>query len=132
MKARDHTTPRMFTNIMLVLGIASAIVLLVVGDSSVFVFCGALIVFATIQSAIRPYTTNILLSLQKNDTGSASALIGFAVNILGVMGMGVVVAPWPTYIVGIGAIMLVCALFSCAIWLFILRSPQIEIREFDA
>lgn len=131
MKARTRTTPRRFTHVMIALGFASSFILLAVGESSVFVFCGALILFATIQSAIRPYTTNILLSQQKGDTGSASSLIGFTVSMFGVVGMSVIVAPWPTYIFGIGAIMLVCTTLSCILWVILLHSRSIHIDNFE-
>ena len=131
LKARARVTARKFTHIMIALGFVAAILLLVVGERSVFAFCGSLILFATIQSAIRPYTTNILLSQQEGDTGSASSLIGFTVSIFGVIGMTVIVAPWPTYIFGIGVIMLVCAVLSCALWVYLLRSPRTRISELE-
>ena len=131
MKARTRVTPRLFTHVMIAFGFVAAIALLTVGDQSVFAFCGALIVFATIQSAIRPYMTNILLSQQEGDTGAASSLIGFMVSIFGVIGMGIVVAPWPTYIFGIGAIMLACVVLSCILWVCLLRSPRIHISELE-
>ena len=131
LRARTKVTPRAFTHVMIALAFVSAVLLLAVGGTSVFVFCGALILFATIQSALRPYTTNILLSQQKGDTGSASSLIGFAISIFGVIGMTVIVAPWPTYIFGIGAIMFLCAALSCVLWVYLLHSSRIHIAEFD-
>lgn len=130
-KARTRVSPRHFTHGMIALGVLAAIILLVIGNTSVYVFCGALILFATIQSAIRPYTTNILLSQQQGDTGSASSLIGFTISMFGVVGMSIIVAPWPTYIFGIGFIMLVCAMLSCILWVYLLRSPSTHIEEFD-
>ena len=131
MKAKAKTTPRKFTNVMIALGLVAAVILLVCGTTSVFVFCGALILFATIQSAIRPYITNILLSQQEGDTGSASSLLGFAVGILGALGMTIIVAPWPNYIFGIGVIMLVCGIMSCILWILLLTSPRTHIAELD-
>ena len=131
LKASKKVTPRSFTHVMIALGIASALALLAFGTSSVFAFCGALILFATIQSAIRPYTTNVLLSLQQNDTGAASSLINFTISILGVIGMNVIMLGWPNYIVGIGAIMLVSACLSLVLWVVLLRSPNLHIKEFD-
>ena len=130
-KARGKVTPRRFTHVMIALGFVAALALLFVGSSSVFAFCGALIVFAVLQSAIRPYTTNILLSQQEGDTGAASSLIGFTVCMFGVVGMSVIVAPWPNYIFGLGAIMLVCVVLSCTLWLALLHVPSLRIRDFD-
>ena len=131
MKARAHVTPRLFTHAMIGLAFVSAFALLFIGTSSVFAFCGSLILFATIQSALRPYTTNILLSQQRGDTGSASSLIGFMISMFGVVGMTVIVGPWPNYIFGIGAVMMICAALSCGLWIYLLRSPRIRIIELD-
>ena len=131
MKARAHVTPRLFTHAMIGLAFVSAFALLFIGTSSVFAFCGSLILFATIQSALRPYTTNILLSQQRGDTGSASSLIGFMISMFGVVGMTVIVGPWPNYIFGIGAVMMICAVLSCGLWIYLLRSPRIRIIELD-
>ena len=131
LKAKAYITPRKFTHLMIALGFVSAVLLLTIGDSSVFAFCGSLILFATIQSALRPYTTNILLSQQEGDTGAASSLIGFMISIFGVIGMSVIVLGWPTYIFGIGAIMLICATISLALWIYLLRSPRTHITELE-
>ncbi|MBR3181136.1 MAG: MFS transporter, partial [Eggerthellaceae bacterium] len=131
MRARNKTTPRRFTHVMLALGLLAAVVLLVFGEVSVFVFCGALMLFATIQSAVRPYCINILLSQQEGDTGSASSLIGFVIGIFGAFGMGIIVAPWPNYIIGLGIIMLVCGLISCGLWILLLNSPRTHIKELE-
>ena len=131
MKARSKVSARSFTHVMIALGFVSAIALLTIGETSVFAFCGSLILFATIQSAIRPYTTNILLSQQEGDTGAASSLISFTVSMFGVIGMSIIVAPWPSYVFGIGVIMLVCTTVTCLLWLLLLRSPRMQIAEFD-
>lgn len=131
MKVRGKVSPRQFTHVVIALALVSAVVLLVAGESSVFVFCGALILFATLQSALRPYTTNILLSQQQGDTGSASSLIGFTISMFGVVGMTLAVAPWPTFVFGIGALMLICAVLSGVLWVFLLRSPRTRIAELE-
>jgi DHA1 family bicyclomycin/chloramphenicol resistance-like MFS transporter len=131
LKASKKVTPRAFTHVMMILGLVAAIALLLFGTSSAFAFCGLLILYATIQSAIRPYTTNVLLSLQQGDTGSASSLINFTFSMFGVIGMSVIMVGWPNYIFGIGAIMLVCTCLSCVLWMLLLRSPRLHIAEFD-
>ena len=131
LKASKKVTPRAFTHVMIALGFASAFALLGFGTTSVYAFCIALILFATIQSAIRPYTTNVLLSQQKNDTGAASSLINFVMSMFGVIGMSAIMFGWPNYIFGIGAIMLICACCSCALWILLLRCPSLHINEFE-
>ncbi|MBO4351899.1 MAG: MFS transporter [Eggerthellaceae bacterium] len=130
-KASGKVTPRSFTNVMMALAFIAAFALLTIGGSSVLSFCAAFILFATLQSAIRPYMVNILLSQQEGDTGSASSLINFTVSLFGVVGMSIIVAPWPNYIFGLGIIMLVCAILSCVLWIYLLHSPRVHIKEFD-
>ena len=131
LKASSRVTARAFTHVLVALGVLAAVALLLVGESSAVAFCAALILFATVESAIRPYTTNILLSMQQGDTGAASSLINFTFSMFGVVGMGVIMAGWPGYILGIGAIMLICALLSCALWVCLLRVPSLRIRDFE-
>lgn len=131
LKAKAKVTPRRFTHLMIALGFVSAAALLLIGETSVFAFCGSLILYATIQSALRPYTTNILLSQQEGDTGAASSLIGFMISIFGVIGMTIIVMGWPTYIFGIGAIMLICTTLSLILWVYLLRSPRTHIAELE-
>lgn len=130
-KASSHTTPRLFTYGVLAACLAASMGLLALGERSPFIFCALLMVFAIGMSALRPYTTNILLSQQERDTGSASSLINFAFNVFGVLGMALAVLPWPNYVVGIGVLMATCALIAVAIWVFLLRSKTAHIKEFE-
>ena len=82
-------------------------------------------------SPMHTHTTNILLSRQQGDTGAASSLIGFTIGVFGVIGMNVIMLPWPTYIFGIGAIMLVCAALSATFWAHLLHSPKTRIPELE-
>lgn len=51
--------------------------------------------------------------------------------MFGVIGMNVIMLPWPTYIYGIGAIMLVCAALSATFWAHLLHSPKTRIPELE-
>ena len=53
------------------------------------------------------------------------------ISIFGVIGMSVIVMGWPTYIFGIGAVMLICAVLSLALWVYLLRSPKTHIKELE-
>ena len=71
------------------------------------------------------------LAKLEGDTGAASSLIGFTISMFGVIGMSAVVAPWPSYIFGIGALMLICAALSAILWAYLLRSPETRIPELE-
>ncbi len=124
-------TPRLFTHGVIALCLVAGLVLLGWGTASVWVFCAALMLFSFAESALRPYTTNILLSQQERDTGSASSLINFVFNVMGVLGMALAVLPWPNYVVGIGVLMTVCSGLALVLWVWLLRSKSMHIKELE-
>lgn len=81
-----------------------------------------MMVFALLESTVRPYTTNLLLGLNRRDTGSASALINFMHTIVGVVGMTVIMAPFPDYIAGIGVLLAASMLLAFVLWIAACRS----------
>ena len=58
----------------------------------------------------------MLLGLNEKDVGSASALINFLNNGFGVVGMGLIVLPFPDYIVGIGIILFISMAMGLPLW----------------
>lgn len=123
MLVSKHTTVRKATWVALSVPLAAGIAMMLVGHVSAWVFWVLFLLLATCQSFTRPYTTNVLLSQQEGDTGAASSLINFALNAIGCIGMVAAVAPWPNYVVGIGAIMTVAMVAGLALWVYLLRSP---------
>ena len=95
---------RRFTSILLGIALASGAAMLAVGQASPQLFCITFLAFALTEAAVRPYSTNVLLSQQEGDTGAASSLINFAHTAIGCVGMLAAVLPWPNYVVGVGAI----------------------------
>ena len=73
-------------------------------------------VFAALEATVRPYTTNLLLSLARQDTGSASSMINFLNTALGVAGMAFIMLPFPDYVVGVGAILLASMIVALPLW----------------
>ncbi|MBQ9069649.1 MAG: multidrug effflux MFS transporter [Eggerthellaceae bacterium] len=124
-------TPRLFTHGVFALCLAAGAVLLGWGSTSVWVFCAALMLFCLAESAVRPYATNILLSQQERDTGSASSLINFVFNVMGVLGMALAVLPWPNYVVGIGVLMTACTALALLLWIWLLKSKSMHIKELE-
>lgn len=121
-----------FTDIALGVSLVLAVVLLVRGSANVWVFFACMAVFAFIEAAIRPYSTNILLLQQDEDAGSASALINFTANIFGVVGMGLI-SLWnmQDYAWGVGVLMLVSMACSAALWVLLIRSKKIHFSTYQ-
>lgn len=68
--------------------------------------------FATIEPTVRPYTTNLLLDMAQKDVGSASSMINFLNTAMGVVGMAVIMLPFPDYAMGLGIVTVVTMLVS--------------------
>lgn len=122
-------TKRLYTTISMVAFIAMGIVLLIAGSRSVWVSFIVLALFSFLQASTRPYGTDVLLSIHDTDNGSASALINFTFCILGVIGMILSVAFGGDYPLTMGALTLASGVIAALIWLYICKSPKINIKE---
>ena len=132
--ASRFMSARRFTSILLGVALASGAAMLAVGELGPTLFCVAFLVFALTEAAVRPYSTNILLSQQEGDTGAASSLINFTHTAIGCLGMLVAVLPWPNYVVGVGAIIVGSMAVALVGWVALLRSriPLKGIKDVDA
>ena len=81
--ASRFMSARRFTSILLGIALASGAAMLAVGQASPQLFCITFLAFALTEAAVRPYSTNVLLSQQEGDTGAASSLINFAHTAIG-------------------------------------------------
>lgn len=120
--AQKFMNARRFTNVILAIAGLSGVAMLCVGQISPTLFCVTFLVFAVMQACVRPYSTNILLSQQDDDTGAASSLINFSHTALGSLGMVIAVLPWANYVEGVGVIIVVSMIVAGLGWFALLRS----------
>lgn len=126
LKISKNVTHRFFTSLAIVCTIVVGILILIVGKSNAFVFCGLFLIFAFFESAVRPYTVNILLAQQDSDIGSASALINCARVFLGAVGMFLVLLPvFGTYVEATGWMIVAPMTIALAGWVALLRSRYV-------
>ena len=132
--ASRFVSARRFTGILLGVGLASGLVMLAVGELSPTLFCLTFLAFALAEAAVRPYSTNILLSQQEGDTGATSSLINFAHTAIGCVGMLVAVLPWPNFVTGIGIIIVASMGVGILGWIALQRSrvPLTGIKDDEA
>ena len=132
--ASRFVSARRFTGILLGVGLASGLAMLAVGELSPTLFCLTFLAFALAEAAVRPYSTNILLSQQEGDTGATSSLINFAHTAIGCVGMLVAVLPWPNFVTGIGIIIVASMGVGILGWIALLRSrvPLAGIKDDEA
>ncbi|WP_139653503.1 MFS transporter [Raoultibacter phocaeensis] len=122
LKASHYLSARRFTTILLSVAFVSGLAMLAFGELSPFLFCATFLAFAMTEACIRPYSTNILLSQQKGETGAAASLINFAHTAIGCVGMVLAVLPWPNFVIGVGAIIAGTMVVAGLAWAFLLRS----------
>ena len=120
--AQKFMSARRFTNIILSIAGLSGVAMLCVGQLSPTLFCITFLVFAVMQACARPYSTNILLSQQDDDTGAASSLINFLHTAIGSLGMVIAVLPWANYVEGVGVIIVASMIAAGLGWFALLRS----------
>ena len=120
--AQKFMNARRFTNIILTIAGLSGVAMLCMGQISPTLFCMTFLIFAVMQACVRPYSTNILLSQQDDDTGAASSLINFLHTALGSLGMVIAVLPWTNYVEGIGVIIVASMIIAGLGWFALLRS----------
>lgn len=125
LKVSKHITVRRLTTILFVITGIAGIAIVMVGWVSPFLYCFLMIVFMMTQGVMRPYSMNLLLAQQENDTGAASSIMNFGHTAIGMIGMLVAVGPWPTHIVAIGTMLLLMSLLALGLWAFILRKPVV-------
>lgn len=130
---RNVLSVRRYITALIVISFATGLLILAFGTQSPFSFCAFFLVFAFIEAAVRPLSTNILLSQQEGDTGAASSLINFAHTAIGTVGMLLAVLPWPNYIVGIAVMILVTMVAGGIAWTALLRSkiPLTLVKDRD-
>lgn len=106
-----------------VVSLAAGVALIAIGWVSPIVFCVLFSIFALFLSSMRPYSMNIMLNQQEDDTGAVSSMFNFTYTILGSIGMLLAVVPWPTFIIGVGAIMVIASLACLGLWMYMLKRP---------
>ena len=127
--SKSGITARKFTHVVVVVGLANAVALLAAGRASLLAFFGCMALFALLEASIRPYTTNILLMQNEGDAGSTSALINFAVNVFGVVGMGLV-SMWSVedYATGLAVLMVGSMAAVGLLWAYVLLSKKTHVK----
>lgn len=114
--------PRTLITFALCLASCAGVAVLLVGRLAPLAFLLTFIPFGFSSSLIRPIATDLLLSQQDTDTGSAASLINFGNTAMGSLGMVLGALPWPDFVTGLGTITACCALLALAGWALLLRS----------
>jgi DHA1 family bicyclomycin/chloramphenicol resistance-like MFS transporter len=100
----------------------SGLLTVTVGHMSAFIFFAAMLLLQATGMVVRPYATNILFDLQKDDTGSASAVMNCSFTIIGSLGMLPAMLIGSSYLGNLGALICIGFAASMILWFALLRS----------
>jgi DHA1 family bicyclomycin/chloramphenicol resistance-like MFS transporter len=114
--------PKKFAAGCFLLALISGIGIIFIGGISPVIFFISFAIFTLISSALRPFSTNILLEQQMGDTGSASSLINAVNSILASLCMVIGSLKWFNMVSGLGIIITVCAVIAIISLLLLLKS----------
>jgi DHA1 family bicyclomycin/chloramphenicol resistance-like MFS transporter len=103
-----------------------ALLMLTVGHAGPYAFVLTFIPFVMLSSYFRPFISNRLLAMQKNDIGAAAAAMNFGFTVLGSVGMMTGSLRWGNYIDGLGYTMLIFLAASMLVSLVALRMKFAE------
>jgi MFS transporter, DHA1 family, multidrug resistance protein len=101
--------------------IAGGVLICLIGNFGPLVFALALLPASLMGSSVRPPGAHLMLEQQKDDTGSASALIGCCGLLFGSVGMILVSLDGNNLVLIIGAINVAVGLVCLAGWMLIGR-----------
>ena len=121
-------TSRNITRLTLLLMLASAVMLLTIGEINPVLLVLCIVPMYISEGIIRPMGLVILLEEYSYVAGTASALMEFVVNIVGAVGTAVDTIGWGSMIMGTGAITMICFLIAAACWLIICARGYLKNR----
>lgn len=121
-KAMKRIKPNIMMKCCIIVTLLCGALLLGIGHIAPLAFLLCFLPFTIIESALRPFSTAILLNQQEKDTGSASSLINFTHTVLGSLGMILGALGWGSYITGLGILLIVFAAASLIIWILIQKT----------
>lgn len=130
LKINGKVNPKLIMNICIILAAVSGVLLIAFGWIAPLMFFLGFLPFTILESAIRPFSTAILLNQQEHDTGSASSLINFTHTVSGSLGMILGALAWSNFITGLGIILIAFSVLAIIGWIVVLKS-KITIKGLD-
>ncbi len=99
--------------VFLAVGIISAILIFIIGPMHWALMVIAMAPTIALGMSGRTYGFGILMSQQKDGSGSVSSILNFMTFAFGVVGMVIGSLPWESFITGLGVVVVIC----CAVYL---------------
>ena len=121
-KFLSNMDKKLFASMIMAISTLSGVLVMTLGTLTPMLFWFSFLLMSLAGTVIRPFSTNLLLDQQENDTGSASSVIGTLFTILGSVGMSLASIPWGNIVFGLGIIITVFSLLSLLSWNVFMKS----------
>ncbi|MBQ9015661.1 MAG: MFS transporter [Firmicutes bacterium] len=102
--------------------------LLLIGRLHPLIFLFSIVPLMIAEGMIRPLSIVVLLEEYSHAAGSASALMQFACNLVGIVGTSLATLAWSSMITGTGLISLGCGLMALLLWILMRRRDLLRGR----
>lgn len=114
--------------VAVILVLAGGAELLVTGKLSPVIFLLGIIPLMLSEGIIRPLGIVVLLEEHSGVTGTASSLIQFVINVVGVIGTSFATLGWTSEIAAVGIISLACGVPALLCWILMVRKKMLARR----
>jgi len=108
--------------------LAGALSLLLIGRLHPLIFMFSIVPLMLAEGMIRPLSIVVLLDEYSHAAGSASALMQFVINVVGIVGTSLATLAWSSMITGTGLISLGCGVTALVLWILMRRRQLLRER----
>ena len=108
--------------------LAGAVSLLLIGRLHPLIFMFSIVPLMLAEGMIRPLSIVVLLDEYSYAAGSASALMQFVINVVGIVGTSLATLAWSSMITGTGLISLGCGVTALVLWVLMRRRHLLRER----
>lgn len=119
---KEKIKAKLFMTTCIIACLGSGLLVLTLGMIGPLIFLLCFLPFTIFESALRPFSTSVLLNQQERDTGSASSLINFSHTLVGSLGMILGALNWNSYIGGLGILITGFAVVAMLGWIGIVKA----------
>lgn len=121
LKLKDLMSNERLTEFCFLVSAISGVAILLPGHWSAWAFLFSFLPFTIIETVVRPFAMDILLSRAKENVGTASSMINFVPSLFGSIGMALGTLPWGDFINGLAIIILAATAASVFMFRFVDR-----------
>jgi len=114
--------PRVFSTSALAICLVAGGGLLAFGSAGPWIFFGLFAIFSMVNTAIRPFTTNLVFDQHEGDSGALASILGISGTLMGSLGMVLASLPSTNRVGLLGGLIAVCSAVALIGWLGLLRS----------